>query len=632
MHFKSDSAGIAPNSRAEITFKTNNKTTSNYNKDIINRTYLTPSQTFARGDVTTGTYLLYDTVDADFEGNMPSVMAEAKITVSYGYATSSTISVEQLDQATLTAPDAGASATSGGTPNYIVNSSASDIFRYTMTVYNSGGSTSPSPMKKFVLVCNLPEQNDFSALYNEFARYSEYRVDFASADKLNPSVSVTTQAGETKELDESAYTLLFSAQTSLDVGNDANAGIWQCAELGAKDGWYTLAEIEASDALALSDMRTVRLAIADAQSIITAKATVALSLNAQMSAGQDETDASQTAWASFGYWYQVGSYTLQSATAEVGVRTPGVPQMQKRLVDYTGGAWTAGADEQFTFLIYTGESLGLDAALGEGALMDALEAEGRKFTRVTLDVAAGQSASAEVPLSGLRVWARDDAGAWAAGDAAWSWDENSRYTVLEVIDEAEGDYFFGEINGIARNNYTFGYVASSVEEIDVVNTHEYWNINIVKKCAETGQVLQGATFAIYSANPADALVNVGSVEGASAAKQRLEIDGDIWYLMDVQKTSGTGKIAWAGLGADTYYVLELAAPEGYAMGSEPGQMVAATWDGARTTVVEVPNYTAYTLPNSGGCGTWPLIAAGCALLLAACALFRARCNNVASSK
>jgi hypothetical protein len=280
-----------------------------------------------------------------------------------------------------------------------------------------------------------------------------------------------------------------------------------------------------------------------------------------------------------------------------------------------------------------------------------------------------------VILQGVPAWELAD-GVAQASDDEFSWLNDERYTVMELIDdESEADgadgadassadgvgsassagsgFTYKSINGNGKASYTFGYNNAVENELLVQNEIKSWEINVLKTGDDHGQALEGAWFALYEPAEADAtdgtlsdaeVSKLGADALAAAPARTVEADGQRWQISAVAKTDAAGCINWSGLMGQQYYVLELQAPNGYVIGSEgasdgtssgagasdtfanagtimasgSGQVVSQSSAVGGSCTLEVVNYLTYTLPNSGGPGVWPLVAAGLALI--ACAL------------
>ena len=100
-----------------------------------------------------------------------------------------------------------------------------------------------------------------------------------------------------------------------------------------------------------------------------------------------------------------------------------------------------------------------------------------------------------------------------------------------------------------------------------------------------------------------------------------------WYLKSVYKTQADGTLTWAGLSASEYLYVEVQAPNGYNLDSTVQRVPRPT--GGGTASVPVTNRPGYNLPETGGIGTWPFMAAGLLLTGTALALLlkKRKTNN-----
>jgi hypothetical protein len=763
-------SGITPGGAATFVVTTKSTSNSHENKDYVNKAYITPVDDFYRGDVTLGNYTLYtvpeslasltdenynafnhgsSTYFANGVENLPSVTAEARVAVSYGYATMSSTQVTEMaltsDGSALVSvagegEDGNNSALSSSATNYIVEADANDYVRYSLFVSNTGGSSAAKDIAKLVLVNNLPEPGDHSTLYSEFDRYSTFAVEFAPSALLAPAVSVTVDGAETP-LDTSQYTLQFSTDTTFDDAEDGTSNtVWTADELGTSDGWYTLEQL-AAGAADLSAMRSMRVMIAD-ETLVPAGAQVCVSYNARLLANDADTAAGtassggegvtggtdgasdtfdteeSVAWNSFGYAYTLvnSSDPLKAAADPVGVKTTSYPVLVKQLINADGSSVQAGEAQEFEFLVYSGSAVkGLSQTMGRVAALEALAASGRQAAIVPVTVAAGAS-QAEVSLDGLKAWSVDGDAARAT-DTPFTWTNNDRYTVMELLGGAAGAansgagderYTYKSINGSGAASVTFAYMNSVENEIVAVNATESFNITVHKIANDTGQALPGAWFAIYRVASTDA--GAGESAGTGAKIDRTELPaevaddlitlpdryitgaGETWQFARAAQSDALGELNFKGLTGMKYYVVELQPPAGYSIGGASEDVDTTTdasgegvtggegdGDGSTTdssstddtskngetdtvgnsnafnntagdssqmenevdkkltikyvsgsgavinasdaidgeAAVYVRNYSSYTLPSSGGPGTWPFVAAGLALLLAA---------------
>jgi hypothetical protein len=136
-----------------------------------------------------------------------------------------------------------------------------------------------------------------------------------------------------------------------------------------------------------------------------------------------------------------------------------------------------------------------------------------------------------------------------------------------------------------------------------INHRETWTLQIDKKDRATDAYLSGAYFGLYSPNQEDAMTtqSLQSLNLTITPDLTKEIDGQTWYLTKVDKTNSNGILSWDGLAEDSYYLVELKAPNNYGfIGS--GETQVTRMDNQTVTSVTVLNDKIYALPNSGGVG------------------------------
>jgi LPXTG-motif cell wall-anchored protein len=445
-------------------------------------------------------------------------------------------------------------------------------------------------------------------------------VDFADTQEdLDLQVYITDSSGNVKVLDSSQYEIMFTTQTSFDY-ND-NKDVWKGEDLSGNENWFTLDDCLANGTL--SEMRSFRVVLKDEnadsddssiEKLIPAKSVVTVAFNAKID-GDSEPEFNQVAYNSFGYLYMVNNGQLQSSTASVGVKTPGIPYMIKKLVGTSGEAYKARQDESFQFVIYKGASQGFDAGLTTDEIFEKLDELGIDATMVTLDVPEGESASELLELSNLKCYVYDeDSESWVPGDKYFTWDDGEKYTARELPIDEDSEFEFGSVNASQKNSYSFGFLSASPNTVTFTNKKESGAIKITKVGDRDDAGLSKALFGLYTANKEDALGEDETPTDIEKAEREIKVDDTTWYLKDLQRSDENGLIQWSGLMEDQYYVLELEAPESYAIGDEPGQVVDIEF--GSTEEITVINYWAYELPHTGGNGTLQYTLAGTAMTLA----------------
>jgi LPXTG-motif cell wall-anchored protein len=614
LKFEGSYFDVPPGVNGKLTVQTENINKIYENKDYVNKAYLTPTEEFNSIDVSAGTYTVYDPALDDVENTLPSVTAEARVAVSYGYATTSYITITELDDSTNT-------GASNSGDNVIALGNTENTFRYVLNVGNSGGVNSPATaMSLFVMVDNLPEVDDHQTFYDDFERYSEFLVQFADSEEdLDLQVYITDSSGNKKVLDSSQYDVLFTELTSFEYAD--NKDVWQGKDLSDNDDWFTLAECVENGTL--SKMRSIRVVLKDpnatsddssVEKLMPEKSTISVAFNAKINSDQ-ETGYNEVAYNSFGYLYEVNKSQLQSATASVGVKTPGVPYLSKKLVSATGETFKARQDESFEYIIYRAKNQNLGEGLSGDEIFEKLKELDIDATKVTLDVAKGKSASDVMELSNLKCYVYDEnSESWGPGDDYFVWADNESYTIIELPMDDDSDFEFASVNGSQKDVFTFGFVSATPNNITFTNKKESGDIKLTKVSDRTGETLKDALFALYTTNKDEALEEDETLTDIDKAEREIKVDDTTWYLMDLKRSDDSGLIQWSNLMETKYYVLEVEAPESYAIGDEPGQVVEIKF--GSTQEITVTNYWSYYLPHTGGNGTMQYTLAGTALTLA----------------
>jgi LPXTG-motif cell wall-anchored protein len=350
------------------------------------------------------------------------------------------------------------------------------------------------------------------------------------------------------------------------------------------------------------------------EKLIPAKSKVSVAFNAKIDEDSD-IDVNQIAYNSFGYLYMVNNGQLQSSTASVGVKTPGVPYIVKKLVGTSGETYKARQDESFQVIIYKGTSQGFDAGLSTDEIFEKLDALNIDATMVTLDVPEGKSASETLELSNLKCYVYDeDSKSWVPGTKTFTWDDGKKYTARELPIDEDSEFEFASVNASQKNSYSFGFLNASPNTVTFTNKKQSGAIKLTKVGDRNDAVLSKALFGLYTTNKEDALDEDETLTDIDKAEREIKVDDTTWYLKDLQRSDENGLIQWSGLMEDQYYVLELEAPESYAIGDEPGQVVDIEF--GTTKEITVTNYWSYYLPRTGGTGTLQYTLAGTALTIA----------------
>lgn len=174
-------------------------------------------------------------------------------------------------------------------------------------------------------------------------------------------------------------------------------------------------------------------------------------------------------------------------------------------------------------------------------------------------------------------------------------------------------YSFGSFAGGTGNSYTFTYDRDEERLITCTNIYNVWSITLNKVDGNTNLPLSGSTFALYSPDGADALAEGEVPKGVSPTQT---ISGNTYYLMSVKKVEGEeASHTWDELIRSSYYLLEVEAPEGYALPVQ-GTMVYRRGANAGSYEFTAENFTSFELPLTGGRWRAALIGCGAAIAVA----------------
>ena len=195
------------------------------------------------------------------------------------------------------------------------------------------------------------------------------------------------------------------------------------------------------------------------------------------------------------------------------------------------------------------------------------------------------------------------------------------------------------IGGAGNDNKTrLNYGENKETQWD--ETHTYvWQFDVFKYTMRDGQEspLAGAQFVLYK--------TVGSEKRyAQAADGKVTGWTEDPDQATVFKTPADGRFVIAGLDADTYYLKETKAPDGYNLLKDPVQVVITanvasdktgtatiTYNETATGTVKIENQTGVELPSTGGMGTTVFYVIGGLLMGAAVVLLVTR-KKMSTSK
>jgi hypothetical protein len=240
-----------------------------------------------------------------------------------------------------------------------------------------------------------------------------------------------------------------------------------------------------------------------------------------------------------------------------------------------------------------------------------------------ITVKKGTSKTDLTPLADLYVCAKNGSSGWETTSEKWTWENGKKYTIMELPagSDAQYPFEFDSLNDTMANNYTFTYKQDKITELNFTNVQKAWKLEVIKTDETEKKLLNDAVFAIYSTNEKDPIKADYSQRSAGLnPKTTVEVNGKTWYLMDIQTTASNGTVSWADLQEESYYILELKAPDGYCINEEAGQVVKSD-TGTGTKDVTVTNTSDYVLPASGGPGTVWYTLGGLLLIICSIIIF-----------
>lgn len=490
----------------------------------------------------------------DESGNPVGVENYSPVNVSFGYATSSEKRVAEDSR-----PDNTAVSTDP-ISNRIALQRENSSFTYTLTVSND----TEYAMTELILIDNLPQPGDHTPFDNSAARNSGFTVNLAEDPAF--TVTVTPMEGDPFVLTSEQYSLEYS--TATDFGGPQSQD-WK----GEPTGKWSLVPTNA---------RSFRLIIRDPSgTLILPESSVSVTFKAVVGA---DAEPGMIAWNSFGYHYNLLNVTseLEAMPLVVGVSIPGVPILDKQLVNKDLAPAPAEEAVSFGFLLYAGDALPGDYN-SEAALVAALEEADRAYKKVELTVPEGSSHSQQYKLK----------------FEEWTWLAGQKYTVVELPTSDEYDLL--RFEGSSSESYTFLYDPSYNQSIHCVNMLLSWSTEITK-INDSGEALSGAVFGLYSPVQTEQLSSVPAEYASLEIPMTLEQEGRTWYLTALAESDAAGGLRFDDLLQESYFLKEVKAPDGYMLPSETWELTRqGSTDGVYSQTVV--NYAAYELPETGGIGT-----------------------------
>ncbi len=562
------------------------------NATYINQAVITPTQEFTSAQ--------HGTIIWDENEKPISVQSSSPVTVASGYATSAYKTVTELDKDGNLIETNTASSTDS--VNTILLPGTDSRFRYTLNVNNITGEA----MSKLVVIDNLPGEDDIILFTEDVPRGSAFNVKLA-ADP-NFTVTVTTKDGEKKELTAEQYSIEYSSDK---IFGKPQSSDWR----GENNEKWNADEADARAFRIIIDDSSAGSGSGDGSgstdALIPADALVTISFDAEI---DGTAPAGEIAWNSFGYHYALAGESnieLEALSWNVGVKVPSVPQLYKELVDESGAAVKAEEKLTFSFLVYTGDAIS-GSYETEEKWIEALDEAGCTWEKFDVTVAEGESQSEALQLT---------------GSDGWKWVNGEEYTIVEL--PTGNDYEFRSFNKHDGISYTFTYDPASSQVIQAYNTYKNWALDVKKHdLTDAEKLLNGAVFALYSPNQDDQLEESEIPDEYQELKPKLKLElpeegtdkKTTWYLCRLGTTDGNGELTFAQLSEDSYYLLELKAPEGYLLNENAGQLVEREDAVDGVLQVSITNTEIYELPSTGGVGTHWFTLGGSLLMTGSVAL------------
>ncbi|MCD7733284.1 MAG: leucine-rich repeat protein [Oscillospiraceae bacterium] len=572
---------IPEGGKMEISYTSWNPTTTHASTTYINQVTLTPTQPFTRSDIQTGSAV------TDDNGNLTGVSALSPVTVATGYATTAD---KYVTEGSSTAESDGSSN------NSIALESLDSEFTYTLSVRN----TNDVAIANVVFIDNLPFAGDTLTYNDVMSRDSEFSVILANTDFV---VTITDKQGNVETFTNGTdYTVEYSSTLT---------GNFSVADRNgeASSNWETL-----TSSTNLSEVKSIRVIV---KKEIPAEATVSVSFKAKVS-DPDSVNPGMVAWNSFGYRYQVptASYTeMEATTLAVGVKVPSAPELTKELIDLESETHIAGEDVRFTFVVYQGEELknNGESYATQAELIAALEDAGIEYRIVHSDVSEGGNTSDTLIFYG-------DNG--LTSQTWWNWVNGDSYTIAEFTED--GNYVFkewyeGNTKLTEGNSYTFVYNSAVTLRLTCKNAYEPWNLNLTKvEMDDPSVLLSGTVFALYTDDEDLKMTDADYDNLPEKPDRTLTVGTETWYLYGVGTTDADGTLTWSDLTEDSYYLVEIKAPDGYNINSTP-QLIERNQNSNNLSVT-VENKPGYTMPYSGGMGSQTVVVIGIIVFAASVAL------------
>lgn len=575
IRFVDEELCVPATGRVVLTYESENLSGVLQNKLLLNTAFVTPLKQKWDGSVSEGNLTTYATpYSNDFTR---SVRNSAQIVASYGGMTTSGKTVTEWGTTN--------SADSESETNFITIWEKEREFTYSLSVTNDNN----DPIKKIVLIDNLPEKDDHTVFEADDLRYSAFRVMLAD----NPAFTLTVKKDgqETnKTVPDENYRIELSTRTTFSNED------WKGTQSAA---WTDLNSVTGETRQTLiRNARSIRLVFEDNASdyfdnIFLPRAKLTLSFTGRIDAEDPDALPGTIAWNGFGYHYTIKGRLIdqEAAPLVVGVRLPDYPNICKNLINTRGNAYQAEFAETFTYLLYEGSRLTISGTTRE-AVISAVENAHRNYVLAEITVPQGHSGSGEAVSLNNRTGRMWNSTAGSYENKPWRMNDGKQYQLIELPVSRYAPYSYNGTKGAA---FSFTYKANDdALAVTAVNRHDDWSLKLRKE-DQFGKPVGGAVFAVYSPMGSEAwmqeyveledgprlkytqeelqalydgkttaeLNDAFGVELANKPDYVKTESGTDFRLIAILKTPGYGTVQLDNLTGESYLYQELIAPEHY---------------------------------------------------------------------
>ncbi len=575
IRFVDEELCIPASGRVVLTYESENLSGVLQNKLLLNTAFVTPLKQNWDGTASEGNLTTYSTPYS--EEFTQSVRNSAQIVASYGGMTSSMKTVKEVGTSNQ--------ANSEAEINYITVYDKEREFVYSLSVTNDNN----DPIKKIVLIDNLPEKDDHTVFQVDDPRYSAFRVMLSE----NPAFTLTVRKdGHTTEdtVPSDNYRIELSTLTTFGAED------WKGTPSAQ---WTDLSSVSGAERQALiRNARSIRLVFEDNatnyfDNIFLPQARLTLSFTARIDAEDPNVQPGEIAWNGFGYHFTIKGRLIdqEAAPLVVGVRLPDYPNIRKNLINTRTDPYRPEYDETFVYLMYEGSKLTLSGTTAED-IIRTVETNKRNYVVVEVKVPHGSTGSGKAVSLNDRTGRMWNSTENRYEDKPWRMTDGKQYQLVEMPAERYTPYSW---NGTRGTTFSFTYRANEdALAVTSVNMHDDWSLKL-KKTDQFGNPVGGAVFAVYSPMNVEAwlqetteledgqglrytseelqalydrkttadLKEAFGVELESKPDYVKTVSGTEYRLLTILKTPGYGTIQLDNLTGEHYLYQELAAPEHY---------------------------------------------------------------------